>query len=88
MNGQPILTDTLVERMLAGRAGKGVPLGLAEAISAQAALTPQARRRWWARDVAPRPQASALQLVWIPRSRRFRRCRPQRRPRRLHQRRS
>jgi hypothetical protein len=65
MNGQPVLTDALVERMLADRAGDGAPMSLARAISGQAAVTPQVRRHWWARDVAPRSQSSALRLTWI-----------------------
>lgn len=66
MNRQPILTDAILEAMLARRAGSAGPVGLAEAIGADVSQTPQARRPVWMLLVSPaRPLTPALRLAWV-----------------------
>jgi hypothetical protein len=65
MNRQPILTDALVEQMLARRAGAVAPVGLTEAIGTAVAETSQLRRHWWERVPGPAPRAPELRLALV-----------------------
>lgn len=65
MNDQLILTDALVEQMLARRAGQAAPVGLMAAIGAAVAEVPQVRRHWWEWVPVPAPRSSALRLALV-----------------------
>lgn len=65
MNGRPILTDALVDLMLARRAGHAAPVDLIDVIGAAVAETPQVRRPRWGPVAAPAPRAPALQPALV-----------------------
>ena len=65
MNDRTILTDANLEAMLARRAGKAAPAGLAESIEAALAGIPDGRRPWRSYLAPPPRRTPGLRLAWV-----------------------
>jgi len=65
MNDRTILTDANLEAMLARRAGKTAPAGLAESIEAALAGIPDGRRPWRSYLTPPPLRTPGLRLAWV-----------------------
>jgi hypothetical protein len=65
MNDRTILTDANLEAMLARRAGKTAPAGLAESIEAALAGIPDGRRPWRSYLALPPRRTPRLRLAWV-----------------------